>query len=227
MRRIEMRSVIGKALLIAAVVSAVACSNKSKSSTARSEDNSATVAVQGTTPGVDSVAPPPAAIALSLECAHFNGGAACTATEQRFVNKSVACYNCLVNASCLNDVSFGDKSHECEDLTGQATGGAQRGTASSALCLATIDCILATKCASLDVAFCYCGSLGAGTGCMMSAAPGNGACARAEAAGSNHELTEPASVVSQSLGSIQLPAGKADAIFACAKLNNCEAACSR
>src|SRR5215472_11029156 len=33
-------------------------------------------------------------------CAANNNGMPCTPTEQRFLNKSVDCYNCLVNTGC-------------------------------------------------------------------------------------------------------------------------------
>lgn len=219
-----------KALLLAIAFAAAAagCSNKSKTSPGQSQESAGAAELRSAPPSVDSIAaPPPADIgSRSGLCGQFNGGAACTPTELRFVNKSFECYSCLVNASCLNSVAFGDKNHECEDLKGNATGGAKAGTANSALCLATIDCILASHCASSDVASCYCGPL-AGSTCAMAATPGQGACAQAEVEGSNHLITDPASSVSPALGDLGLPAGKADAIFACAKLNNCERACSR
>ena len=234
-----MQSLIGKALVASLAVAAAsgsACSKKS--SAAPADDNSQSageaVAAPAAPPVVESSRapmPPPLPSGPvgppSLACASFNGGAPCTPTEQRFVNKSVACYTCLVNASCLDSVTFGDKNLECDDLSGEATGGAQRGTANSALCLATVDCILSTKCAASDVALCYCGALGPGTACATGTTPGNGACAPVEAAGSNHLASDPSSAVALSLGSIQLPAGKADAIFACAKMNKCDAVCSR
>jgi hypothetical protein len=129
-------------------------------------------------------------------------------------------------AGCLDDLEFGDMNHECEDLTGDATGGASAGTSNIQLCLDTIDCIVQTKCASNDVADCYCGSL-MGSACATSNSPGDGLCAQAEVNGSDHLITEPASAVSPTLGSIATPSGKADAIFACAALNSCATLCSQ
>src|SRR5262249_14115969 len=107
-------------------------------------------------------------------CAFFNNGGACTPTEQRFVDKSPDCYNCMANCGCLDDVILGDTGHECGDVTGNAVKGGKTGTARSQLCLDTLDCIMkgtATKpvppnmsCASTDVTICYCGSLGGGNG---------------------------------------------------------------
>jgi hypothetical protein len=148
----------------------------------------------------------------------------CTATEQRFVNKSVDCYTCLVAGLCLDDLV--DTNNECEDLTGTASGGAKKGTSNTDLCLATIDCILSTKCASSDVASCYCGTL-AGSACQTATIPGNGPCAQAHCDGANHLITDPASVVSAALGNIMLPAGMADKIFSCGASNNCAPLCSQ
>jgi hypothetical protein len=116
--------------------------------------------------------------------------------------------------------------HECEDLTGNATGGAQAGTSNESLCLSAIDCVLGTSCAETDVAACYCGTF-AGSACATATVPGNGACAQAEVDGSNHLITDPASVVSPTLANKGLAAGMADAIFACSFNNNCGSLCNQ
>lgn len=226
-----MRATVGTTLLVGMAIVAMtgACDTKPKSSSAAKPDDTAVAAE----PQATAAALAPATLLptpsgpVSMECARFNGGSPCTQTEQRFVNKSVDCYNCLVNASCLDDAQFGDKSHECEDLSGEAPGGSRKGSSNEALCLSTVDCILKTKCAASDVALCYCGSLGPGTACATGSASGDGPCAEAEAAGAYHTANEPAGAISPTLASIRLPAGKADSIFACAKLNNCDALCSR
>jgi hypothetical protein len=158
----------------------------------------------------------------SAACTAFNNGAGCTATEQRFLNKSPDCYSCLVNTGCLDDAAFGDTGHECGDVTGTAAGGAQAGTARSDLCLATIDCILSTSCASTDVAICYCGSLGAGDACTTSTNPSaaNGPCASIELAALEHSSTDAPSAVVTDFFNLILGGGRANQIFACAHSGN-------
>jgi hypothetical protein len=156
-------------------------------------------------------------------CAMFNNPSGvttvgCSATEQLFVNVSLDCYTCLIDNSCLDDQEFGDMGHECEDLTGNATGGASAGTSNVQLCLDTIRCVLQSKCASTDVSTCYCGSL-MGSACATSTNPGDGLCASQEASGADHLVTDPASVVSPTLSMKVLPAGMADEIFSCAANN--------
>jgi hypothetical protein len=139
------------------------------------------------------------------------------------MNKSVECYTCLVNVGCLNDVTFNDTGHECGDVSGTASAGAQAGAARSDLCLATIDCILASSCASNDATPCYCGSLGAGNACTTSTnrAAANGACVSTELAALEHASTAPPSTVMPDYFNQNLGGGKANEIFACAGVNGC------
>lgn len=142
------------------------------------------------------------------------------------MDKSIDCYACLVNFSCLDDQAFGDSNNECEDLSGNATAGGATGTSNDALCLSTIDCALQTSCAATDVAACYCGSF-AGSACATATVPGNGACAMIEANGADHTVNDSASVVSPLLANKTLPSGRADAIFACSFNNNCGQLCNQ
>jgi hypothetical protein len=148
----------------------------------------------------------------------YNASATCTPTEQLFVNKSLSCYNCLVNAACLNDDTFGDVGHECGDVTGTAAKGASTGALRSDLCLQTIQCILNTSCASQDPSICYCGSLGAGDACTTSANPAasNGPCSSLEVNTLEHLSTDPPSAVIPDFYNLNLGGGRANQIFACA-----------
>jgi hypothetical protein len=131
----------------------------------------------------------------------------------------VDCYTCLVNTGCLDDNMFpGDTSHECGDVVGNATNGAQTGVAKSALCLQTIQCILANSCASTDVSICYCGALGAGDACSTSSTPSaaNGTCAQTEIDALEHLNTQAPSAVVPDFFNQNLGGGKANQIFACA-----------
>jgi hypothetical protein len=151
------------------------------------------------------------------DCAANNGGADCTPTEALFESHAASCYLCLVNASCLNDVIIGDTGHECTDVVGNAAKGGRVGTPRSTLCMETLQCILQHSCASSDVAICYCGSLGAGNGCVQSSDPAaaNGACKQIELDGLEHVATDPPSSVVPDFFNQALGAGKANQIFAC------------
>ena len=156
----------------------------------------------------------------------YNLGGGCSATEQIFVNKSVACYACLVNFACLDDALYGDTNNECEDVPGAATGGDQVGVSNATLCLEKINCVMTTSCASTDVASCYCGSF-EGTACATQSQPADGRCAALEAEGVNHFPSDPASVVSPLLGNRNSAAGKGDAIFSCSVINGCSPLCNQ
>jgi hypothetical protein len=157
------------------------------------------------------------------DCAANNSGADCTPTEALFEAHSPSCYNCLVNAGCLDDlVTPGDTLHECGDVMGTAARGNQAGAAKSTLCLETIQCILQHgACASTDVSICYCGTLGAGDACSTSTDPNapNGACKQAEIDGLEHLSTEPPSQIVPDYFNHVLGAGVANQIFACAASN--------
>jgi hypothetical protein len=153
-------------------------------------------------------------------CASNNNGAPCTPTEQRFLSKSVDCYNCLVSAGCLNDAIFGDVLHECGDVPGNAANGAKAGTPRSTLCLATIDCVLQTNCSSSDVAICYCGSLGVGTSCTQAASGANGPCMQQEIDALEHVSSDTPAIIAPDYYNQNLGGGKANQIFSCANNGN-------
>ncbi len=197
--------------------------------------------------GVDANASPPDAgnvisldsgiEAASSPCAAFNtsvgrdGGptgtpVGCSATEQRFVDKSIDCYTCLVNNSCLDDAKFGDTDNECEDLVGAAHSGDRASQPLADICLSEIDCVLATHCAATDTAGCYCGTL-AGGACATSKTPANGACAQTEVDGLDEFITTPASVIAPLQGNRNLASGRADGIFACAVQSGCSDLCNK
>jgi hypothetical protein len=162
------------------------------------------------------------------DCAANNDGGGCTPTEALFEAHSPDCYNCLVNAGCLNDTVMPlDSMHECEDVPGAAAKGAKSGQLRSSLCLETIQCILQTKCASMDTAVCYCGSLGAGNACIAGTVPSSadGSCLQAELDGLEHVSTDtPMTVIGDFYNGL-LGGGKANQIFNCAAGNGGCPAC--
>jgi hypothetical protein len=163
---------------------------------------------------------------VSTVCQTLNGGANCDLTATAFAHKSADCYSCLVNGDCLDNAMFMDVGKDCDDLTGNATGGARAGTSNEQLCLDKLSCIVSTSCASVDINLCYCGSLGAGNTCATATTPGDGKCAQQEVDGSNHLITDPGSMVLPDLANQLLPAGLVDQIFVCAHSNQCDSLCS-
>ena len=159
-------------------------------------------------------------------CPANNGGPGCTPTEQKFVDKSPACYQCLVMGDCLNNTIQGDTGLECGDLTGSATAGEKAGSTYNDLCLSLLDCTLSTKCASTDITICYCGALGAGVACTTASSGANGACMQQEANGANHPSTDPPSAVTKDLNDKTKATGKLNQIYICGKQNNCDALCT-
>ena len=162
-------------------------------------------------------------------CAAYNGGAGCTPTEQRLVDKSPECYRCMLNAGCIDDAFFGDTGHECGDVSGNATAGAKSGSSRTSLCLATLDCIMtpAIECASDDVNICYCGTLGSGNGCATAASGANGKCFQAEVDGLEHLATDAPSAVLPDYTDLRRGAGMANQLFVCAKANQCDTLCAQ
>lgn len=163
------------------------------------------------------------------ECMGNNNGAPCTPTEQRFVNKSLECYKCMVSSGCLDDALFNDTGHECGDVTGVAAHGAKTGTARASLCLDTLDCILnpVNLCAADDVNLCYCGSLGAGNGCATATSGANGKCFQQEVDGLEHLAGDAPSAVLPDYNALSLGAGMANQLFVCAKSNSCDELCAK
>jgi hypothetical protein len=162
----------------------------------------------------------------------------CTPTEAMIVAKDIAkgnattmgvapsgCYSCLVNGGCIDDITFGDTAHECEDLTGLFGAGAKAGTSESLLCLQTLQCILASpSCASSSISSCYCGTAGVTTACQGNPAPGpiNGACAQQIADGLGYPPSDGTDITKH-LTDQTLPAGMADQVLVCAIANTCAA----
>jgi hypothetical protein len=163
------------------------------------------------------------------ECVGNNNGAPCTPTEQRFVNKSLECYKCMVSSGCLDDALFNDTGHECGDVTGVAAHGAKTGTSRASLCLDTLDCILdpVNLCAADDVNLCYCGSLGPGNGCATATSGANGKCFQQEVDGLEHLASDAPSAVLPDYNALSLGAGMANQLFVCAKSNACDELCAK
>jgi hypothetical protein len=175
--------------------------------------------------GDASVGPGPCTAAGQTGCVACSGNAdgVCTPTEALFVAHDIRaghaatldCYSCLFNNSCVNDTTFSDKGHECGDLSGAFGGG---GSASD-LCVATLTCILKTSCAAGDVQDCFCGADHPGNSCQTAANP-DGACKAAEVAGLG--VSDDTSVLKDYTDTTR-PAGMANQILSCAKINNCTA----
>jgi hypothetical protein len=151
-----------------------------------------------------------------------NADGVCTPTEALFVAHDIAaghaatvdCYACLMSSGCLDDTQFGDKNHECGDLSGTFGSGA-----APALCLDTVSCILSTSCSASDVSICYCGPSHAGNACQTAANP-DGQCKAQELAGLG--VTDNATVLKDYTDTTR-PSGMANQIFACAESNSCGA----
>jgi hypothetical protein len=185
-----------------------------------------------------STPPPPCTAAGQSCCVPCPGSASgvCTPTEAMIVAHDVAkgqatmgvdngCYACLYNGGCLDDVTFGDNGHECEDLPNAAfDAGAQAGKSEDSLCLQTLSCLLSTSCASAAVSGCYCGTAGVATSCQGNPAPGpiNGACAQPIADGLGYPVSDGTDITKH-LTDTTKPAGVADQILQCALSNTCTA----
>ena len=170
----------------------------------------------------------PCTVAGQTDCFPCSGNAngLCTATEALFVAHDIAhgrtdpkdttgCYACLVQNGCLDDTQFGDKQHECGDLSGNF---GSAGPAAS-LCLTTLQCVLSTSCSSTDVSLCFCGADNPGNACQTAAHP-DGACRAQEVAGLG--VTDNPTVLKDYTDTTR-PSGMANQIFACAEVNTCAA----
>jgi hypothetical protein len=145
---------------------------------------------------------------------------ACSDTEEQFVeyDPTGTCYTCLLGAGCIDGAADGPAGNECEDLMGDAVTGPSAGAWKPSLCRMTIDCILATGCASPSVVNCYCGA-GDNEACTLPGAA-KGACLVAENAGL--ETSDPQAALGPSFTSKTLASGVANAIFVCAAANGCK-----
>jgi hypothetical protein len=155
-------------------------------------------------------------------CSLENAGGPCTPTERMLVKKSVACYQCLIENGCLDDVRLGDTGHECGDVVGTAKKGAKLGVPRSALCLTALECTLSSNCAAEDVALCYCGSLGPAIACSTGNSGADGFCVPQEVDGLEHVSTDPPHVIMTNYFNLNLGAGMANQIFACARSGHCD-----
>jgi hypothetical protein len=169
---------------------------------------------------------------LNAHCKTNNSGAPCTPTELLLIEHDTnpdgtakgsdppyACYDCMVNAGCMDDTNFvTDVNHECGD-TGPMGISAPTlsGDPASAVCLNVVTCILANKCANdHGSGTCYCGTALA-SACTMPGAP-NGACLAQEQDGTN-SMDPP--TVNNRFTNIAYAAGMANTLFSCAASNTC------
>ena len=160
-----------------------------------------------------------------VSCQGSSGGV-CTATEAAFVTYDISagyatvagpdpaagCYTCLVSKLGLDATTnplSGDL--ECDDLTGT-------GDTGSADCLATLDCIIGSSCATVATNVCYCGTQPVSGAC--SAAGGNGVCASQEAAGLGLPVTSGQAVL-EAYETTTLSSGVANNIFQAGLSNGC------
>lgn len=112
-------------------------------------------------------------------------------------------------------------SHECGDLQGVLDAGPSAGSSESTLCLDTLQCLIATRCARNGLVSCYCGSLSA-IGCADAGATVTGACAMQIANGLGLVLGDNWDILT-AFNDWNLPAGMADQIMQCAIANQCKA----
>jgi hypothetical protein len=173
----------------------------------------------------------------------------CTPTEALIVNRDISkgsvedggltadsCYECLVQAGCLDDDTLGDSHHECGDLTGTVGGGPQASETMTQACLTTLGCVFGSGCQNAraqngdggtdGIDNCYCGSnfITAST-CNNYAGSGavpapNGGCAQDELDGLGLASTSPGSVVLLPFTTRNSGSGMANAIFLCAGSNS-------
>ncbi|HEY2511516.1 MAG TPA: hypothetical protein VGI39_11695 [Polyangiaceae bacterium] len=205
---------------------------------AGTDSGSSTGTDAGADTGADtgSTAPlAPCTSAGQANCVACSGsaGGLCSATQALFVQKDItggqvtgttlsagSCYSCLLNAGCLDDVTFNDQGNECSDVP--ATSPVDAGSSTEAqLCLNTISCVVGSQCASSDVSICFCGPTNAGNACQTAANP-NGACFNQEVTGLGTSVN---ATVLKNYTDKTRPAGMANQIFACAEVNSC-AACT-
>jgi hypothetical protein len=187
----------------------------------------------------EAAAPPPPSC-TDTHCAVNNGGSGCTATELLLVEKDTdpttcaakagtafGCYDCLVNAGCLDDSLFAtDVDHECGDTDANGiTNPTLNGDSATASCLATVSCVLGPaaggatgtgNCATANGSGnCYCGN---SAGQCVVAGKANGPCISQETDGL--DSTDPVAVNSRFVNTAYA-AGMANTIFACAGANTC------
>jgi hypothetical protein len=175
-------------------------------------------------------------------------GGLCTPTEALFVELDIArgsvtdagselydpnnpgvpaasgCYGCLYNNGCIDDTTFGDMDKECGDLPGgDFASGDGTTDAYSALCLATLQCILGSGCALTNGGSdnCYCGSGGGSPGqCLKSGPATNGVCKGPETDGFKFTPNDSTDILKNYSDNAE-PSGVANQIFVCANGEGC------
>jgi hypothetical protein len=168
----------------------------------------------------------------NVHCAVHNSGRPCTPTELLFIEKDTnpntgaplgsgvafGCYDCLVNAGCLDDTDFPqDIDHECGDIGCGINQPTLSGDSPSASCLAVVSCALGGNCATaLGSGNCYCGTA-FGSNCISTGAP-NGPCLAQEQDGL--DSTVPLTI-NERFTTTAFAGGMANAIFSCAGTNGC------
>ena len=126
-----------------------------------------------------------------------------------------SCYACAAEAGCLDDSSFNDTSHECEDLSG----------ANATACEATLACVLGSSCAaSGEVSTRHCGAapVSGSSRAVGATNAASGACVTTEAAGLGLATNDGLDVL-KSFTSTTLPSGVRNNVFQCAVSNGCDA----
>jgi hypothetical protein len=140
----------------------------------------------------------------------------CTPTEARLVQHDIdkgrvalpgpdpvgSCYHGAGSFSCIDDTLFSDGPFECGDHT------YVHGT--EAQCLAVVDCVLASSCATIEAVDCLCGPNSHG-GCTV---PPTGACADPIAAAFGFPVSDPGDIVMR-FGDVTYAGGQADRMFGC------------
>jgi hypothetical protein len=162
-----------------------------------------------------------------------NEGGVCTPTECLFYHQGPDCYNCLLQAGCLDDapppISFGDTGHECADLTAPGADGGPTdsvdplGTPRRQRCLDVVQCTLANSSAQPILAFGYCGMQPTTVSCQTATPGQTGPCLAVEQAGV--ETVDPNTVLSR-YTNITYGGGMANQLFQCAIANMCPACLS-
>jgi hypothetical protein len=182
----------------------------------------------------------------------LSNGGACSPTEAAFVQLDIdqgwitaagpdsnphanldgggtpgTCYECLAGNYCLNSPPIGITGLECGDLpTTPFTAGNGYVGDPNAICLATLACIQATRCAegkySNAYYLCYCGDAGGGviSACATTTRGQDGVCLTAETNGFTYVPTN-AHDVTGNFGNVSQPSGMANSIFGCAETNGC------
>ncbi len=138
-----------------------------------------------------------------------DSGAAVDVARQVLAAKSASCLACAESA-CATELSG------CGSITGNAAGGPAIGTAKSALCGQTLQCVVPSSCGASSGSTCYCGTA-SGAGCLTPGAA-NGVCRTVLE--SSLETTAPGTIAT-AFGDDTLGGGRAMLLVACLSDNAC------